>query len=314
MSETEASKCTSELLRGVPVGAVLVTHNRPVELRESARVVAAQSHPLSTIVVVDNGVDHQATRDVLDSVEWGETGVSLVHKPENIGPAGGFAVGCRQLDAVDPVDWVLLLDDDDPLPGPSVLGDLLELALAMRRADETFGGIAMKGARFRARSLRTLGVELDDQAVAPVDHLHGCNAPLYWRAALRDVGEFDEKLFWGLEELDTGLRLTRRGWRLYMAVGLMKQFPLPERYYRLRRRPRLTVSEPVPADYYRIRNLAYIGWRHAAPINVVSALFVRAIGKPLVNLVIHPRRASRTLAMNLRALYDGTTGRMGRRL
>lgn len=297
----------------VGVGGVLVTYNRPKDLRLSAEAAAAQTHPLSAIVVVDNGADHDVTRAVLDEVEWGATHVCVVHEPDNIGPAGGFALGCRWLDAIGPVEWVLLLDDDDPLPGATVVGDLLELALALSAADESFGGIGMKGARFRARSLRTLAVPLDGPDIVPVDHLHGGYAPLYRRSALQDVGEFDARLFWGFEELETGLRLTRRGWRLYMAVGLMRRSPPTAKYRSLRSRPRLSLHEPTSSDYYRVRNMAWIGWRHASPLHVVAAMFVRAIGKPLANMAVRPRLATRALRMNGRALRDAMTGRMGRR-
>ncbi len=295
------------------VGGVLVTYNRPDELDVSARALAAQTHPVSTLIVVDNGTDNRATQQVLAGVKWGDTHVVVVHAPENLGPAGGIAAGCRELDAVDPVEWVLLLDDDDPLPGPNVLNDLLAAAVQISSSDAAFGGIAMKGARFHSRSLRTRGVPLTGEKFVSVDHLHGGYAPLYSRAALRDVGEFDEKLFWGFEELEAGLRLTEKGWNLYMAVAMMQAYPLPAKYQGLKNRPGLALSGPSPEAYYKLRNLTYVGWRHASPVNVVVALLLRAVVKPLANLVVRPGVAMRRLAMNGRAVFDGSVGRMGRR-
>ena len=74
-------------MREVPViTAVVVTHNRPDELRLVIRALQAQTFPLARVLVVDNASPLPAV-DVLA----GFSDVEIIRNDNNTGGAGGFA-------------------------------------------------------------------------------------------------------------------------------------------------------------------------------------------------------------------------------
>ena len=101
------------------VVAVTVTFRRPDLLGRLVDAVRSQTRPPAAHLVVDNGGDAVVT-------PGGGLPVELVRTGENVGPAGGYAVGFREALArgADRV-WVL---DDDAVPDPGCLASLLRAA------------------------------------------------------------------------------------------------------------------------------------------------------------------------------------------
>ena len=71
------------------VVAVVVTHRRLEQLRESLAVVCGQTRPIDHLVVVDNADEH-AVRELVESQPVEATYIGSKH---NLGGAGGFALG-----------------------------------------------------------------------------------------------------------------------------------------------------------------------------------------------------------------------------
>jgi glycosyltransferase involved in cell wall biosynthesis len=293
------------------VDAILVTFNRTQPLVEVCRSALDQSLPLRTLIVVDNNESPLAA-GLLAELDRSatDTEIRVVHPGSNLGPAGGFTSGLRYLrDQVGALDWVLLLDDDDPLPAPDIVERLLE-AVGFAAADRV-GGIALSGATFSPWILLTRPIDPSAGGLIRVDSLHGWAAPLYRAAALEEVGCFRSELFWGLEELDLGIRLARSGWRLNVAADVFMALPTPQKALERPGRPRVRLPDPSPRDYYKLRNTVDIGLRYFGLRNVVLAMIVRALLKPIANLPVRPVIATRTLRQNLRAISDGFRSRLG---
>lgn len=89
------------------MAAVVVSYNRRDLLRASLRALEAQSHPLSEIIVVDNG----STDGAPDLVRSEFPNVMLFETGANIGGAGGFAWGV-ELAIARGHDYAWLMDDD----------------------------------------------------------------------------------------------------------------------------------------------------------------------------------------------------------
>lgn len=292
------------------LGAVLVTYDRPEQLRESILAVGAQTVPLARLVVVDNGM---GADDVVDAVRHAvPCPIEVLASRTNDGPAGGFNRGVSALaPTLGPEGWVLLLDDDDPLPSPEVLAHLLATRDRLCGSGIALGGIGMKGARFDRRRIRTVPVRLGRSGVVEVDHLHGGYGPLYRVQALSDAGNFRTELFWGFEELDIGLRLVDAGWRLFMDLDTLNRFGDNPKLA-ASSRPQFRVEGWDPRRYYKLRNLTVIASERASRRHVAVALALRAVAKPLANLLIRPRRAVAALRGNLVAVRDARAGRLGR--
>ena len=306
------------------VHAILVTFHRHEDLRESVGGLVRQSVKATTLVVVDNGGDVGAGQ--LRAMADGRDGLPIIRliASDNSGPAGGYNLGLEALDEIaSDDDWVLMLDDDDPMRDPEILELLLNRAESLLARYPRTVGVGLKGATFDSRRLRTMPVHreggslMSEPAVpidVPVDHLHGGYFPLYRRKALRRCGGFRSELFWGFEELDLGLRLGKQGGLLWVAPDLLAQVPANPKTSNVRTRPSPWVEAPTPRRYYTLRNLTDIGLRNAPRRYVYKALLIRALIKPLVSLPVHPVWAVRALRLNRRAVWDARRGTLGRRL
>ena len=288
---------------------VLVTHRRPAELATMLEVLAAQDRPLDRLVVVDNAPSDASRRLVASLAPDAE----YVAAPENLGPAGGIAVGMgRLLDGADDDDWIATLDDDDP-PGSSTLGALLEFGVAQRAIDPHTGAVGVAGIRLdrlRGRYLRVPEAEL--RGPVAVDSIGGNKWPVYSVAAIRAVGVFRPDLFFGHEELEFGLRLGAGGWTLYASGPLWADLRRSEAVEGAEISPSFAVP---PADwrrYYSLRNLVRVLVDHGATTGAVYVSVVAGVAKPVANLAVRPGLAWSNLRQNVRALRDAWTGRLGR--
>ena len=90
---------------------VLVTYRRPAQLATMLTAVAAQTRPLDDLVVVDNDPATE-TRQMLHAAA---PVAEYIPSSENLGPAGGIALGMqRLLERAAEGDWIVTLDVDDP--------------------------------------------------------------------------------------------------------------------------------------------------------------------------------------------------------
>ncbi len=89
------------------VCAILVTHNRKELLREALAALAAQTVPVSRIVVVDNASDDGTPK----LVEREFPQVEVLRVTKNVGGAGGFHLGMKAALARE-CAWLWLMDDD----------------------------------------------------------------------------------------------------------------------------------------------------------------------------------------------------------
>ncbi len=185
-------------------------------------------------------------------------------------------------------------------------------------SDPMTAAIGFSGAqfdRFRARLVRAAYDRGDP--LTPVDYFASGHLPMYRVGAIRDVGTFRSLLFFGLDELEFGLRLGRAGYALY---GL----PPPISVLRSERRKvkpnkrrigrRLRIEGADWRRYYSLRNLIYILRTSGRPLLALRVTLTRGLLKPIVNGLLSPRRAGAQLGLHWRASRDAWTGRMGRTL
>jgi glycosyltransferase involved in cell wall biosynthesis len=292
---------------------ILVTHRRPHALRAALEALRRQSRRLDRLVVVDNAPALQTEGLVRHS----DAASHLVYiaSGENVGPAGGIARAMEMVlsDAGDGA-WVAMFDDDDPPHSDDVLRCLIEFGIERLRRDPLTAGVGLAGARFdptRGRILRIRDDELEGPVV--VHYIGGGQVPIYRVAVIREVGTFNEELFFGFEELDFGWRLVRAGYHLYVDG---------ERWRHERERrgrvgvsggPSLRLADEPWRRYYSIRNLIHV-LRTDARNLAAARVATRATGKAVINLGLRPRTAAQHLPITMRACWDGWTARMGRRV
>jgi glycosyltransferase involved in cell wall biosynthesis len=292
---------------------VLVTFRRPAELSTSLARLADQDRPLDHLVVVDNDRSARAA-DLVDEFVRQGNDASYVATPENLGPAGGIAIGMEHaLRRARDADWIVLVDDDDPPDEPSVLSNMANFGAEMLAADPRTAGVGLVGARFdwrRGRLNRIGDAELI--GAVPVDYIGGNQFPFYLASAVRDVGPFATNLFFGFDDLEYGLRLRRSGYRLFASGSLWLEQRRRQGRLGLHVRPAGALGEPGWRRYYSLRNTIHILRSNGRGATAARVAVVRGIAKPLANVPRGPRAAWRHLRLGARACRDGWMGKMGR--
>lgn len=290
---------------------VLLTFRRPDDLERSLRAIAEQGARFDELVVVDNEPSDQ-TRAIVER-RRSDLGVTrYVGAPANLGAAGGRSLGARDLltkGADD--DWIVFLDDDDPLPTPDTLERLVASAERMLAADPRTAGVGLRGARLDRWTGRPVPVA--GPGTPPVDHLHGNCLPCYRLGPLREVGPFDPRLFFGFEELELGLRLRRARFTLYADTELNAAVGTAMGHADPFARPRLRLDVPSLRRYYELRNLLVVLRRDGRHMQAVAWALVAGILKPVAWLAVHPRLAVTTLRLDFVAIRDAFAGRLGPR-
>jgi glycosyltransferase involved in cell wall biosynthesis len=298
---------------GTAVHGVLVTFRRAAALDATLKQLAKQSRRLDALVVVDNDADPWV-REVVAANSDAAGNVEYIDAPDNLGPAGGLALGTSEvLHTANDGDWVMFLDDDNPPRTADMFSQITLFAEEMLRRDPNMGGVGLIGARFDVRS--GLSVRVPDEELrgaVRVQYVGGGQLPCFRVAAMREVGLPDPALFFGFDDLEYGLRLQAAGRPLYVngdvwyrerhVYGLLGIDKLPSR----------AIKSIGWRDYYGTRNLVWIlrsNRHHVAAARVVA----RRVGaKAVYNLFRNPASAWGHLALGARATFDAYAGRMGR--
>jgi glycosyltransferase involved in cell wall biosynthesis len=279
----------------VQVHGVLVTYRRPEACRAALEALGRQTRRLDSLVVVDNAPSTEV-QEFVDASDAAKV-MHYIASATNSGPAGGIAQGMMKcLTYADADDFVCVLDDDDPVDDPGILGATLRFALT---TDADVAGVGSGGAVFDWSSGR-LRPALPG---AEVDYLKSDRCPLYRIRALQSVGVFAERLFFGFDDLEFGLRLHRSAWRLLVVPNA----PVPANFAA----PSWRVSDAGWRRYYSLRNLIYVLRTDGHRLTALRVSVIVGFVKPLVNLPRAPRLSLRSLGLNARAVLDGWSGRLG---
>jgi rhamnopyranosyl-N-acetylglucosaminyl-diphospho-decaprenol beta-1,3/1,4-galactofuranosyltransferase len=290
----------------VDLYAVIVTYRRPLELQTALQALRGQTRPPAAIIVVDNDPGALVERTLGPDI-------TLLCPGDNLGPAGGIALGMTHvLSRASDEDWIVLVDDDDPPPDDDVIEQLLACAeRASPGGASTVSAVGMVGTRFdrrRGRPERVPDRDLE-AAVVDVDWIAGNQLPIYAVQAVRRHGVFDPTLFFGFEELEYGLRLRAAGERLVVPGAMALS--------RREQRGRVGLGPRVPSKggmawrrYYSARNLLLITRRYAGRRAGARALARSALAGPVRSLVLL-RRPDLARA-SLRGSLDALRGRTGR--
>jgi glycosyltransferase involved in cell wall biosynthesis len=294
------------------IHGILVTYRRPAELHLSLERLAGQRRPLDSLVVVDNAAGGEAAAIVGTHAQ--ALPAEYVPAPDNLGPAGGIALGMDRVaaSAADD-DWVLTLDDDDPLTDADVVADLEAFAIRMLERDVRTAQVGLVGARFDRRRGRLARVRSGEMAgPVLVDYIGGNHCPFIRVGPLREVGPFRSELFFGLDDLDFGLRLRRAGYRTYVDGDRWRVRRATRRGLDRDVEPSLELGLASWRRYYSLRNAIDILRSNGEHATAARVMLVSGIAKPVANLTREPRAALAHLRLNWRACRDGWTGRLGR--
>ncbi len=274
---------TGSARRRLPV--VLVHRDQPERCAASVAAFLAQDVPVAVTVV-----DNASTPASLARLRELAPDAEIVTTGANLGFGPGANVGLRRWLNSDDGEWVAVAPHD-AIPEPGCLRRLLAEVTARP-------GAALVSAEF--------GSEFDFVPVLDkvmggfyraaergdgwqdVDYPHG-TLLLARRAALEEIGLFDERYFAYCEEVDLGLRARRAGWEVGMVWGaVVRNGRLPQQ---------------LLADYLQVRNTLLLvrdsaGWYYASWRCLLAGWHIAA------KTARDPRRGLLHLRLEGRAVAD----------
>ncbi len=280
--------------------AFIVTFMRDSALRRVLRSLAEQSLTARRLLVVDNAAS-KATEDVCSASELSPR-LTYLAPPDNVGPAGGTTLAMEwALHNFGDADWLLRVDDDRPLPSSHFLQSHVERAEHLVAVDPKTGIVGTDGAIWDWERAR-LRPRAERQDLAAVHYVKTGSFPLYRLDMVREVGTFRTEFFFGMTEVDYGLRVQRAGWSQW-AVGT--EWMAARGVGRLQ-------SAVDWRRYYSIRNTIIVLLEEGHKWAAWRMGVARAIGRPLVILPRSPSTAGRALRLGVRALWDARARRLGK--
>lgn len=294
------------------VHCVLVTFRRLDELAETLARLGEQTQILASLIVVDNDAN-DAVREIVESSSHVAARVEYRASDENLGPAGALALGTEHvLESADDGDWIVFFDDDDPPRTPDTVGQIVEFGDRVLRADSRLGAVGMVGARFDRRTGR-LESAADEELSGPIEvsYIGGGQIPCYRVAVIKEVGLPNGSFFFGLDDLEYGLRFVEAGWNIYADGDAWADARFAAGRIGIDRSPSRVIQSVGWRFYYSTRNLVWILARRGEMAGIVHVIG-RMLAKFVYNLPRHPRVAMSYLRLGARAVFDGWAGRMGR--
>jgi rhamnopyranosyl-N-acetylglucosaminyl-diphospho-decaprenol beta-1,3/1,4-galactofuranosyltransferase len=242
------------------VVAVVVTRHRSALLVDSLAAMAKQTHPVTHLVVVDNGPD-QPARDVVEACGLPVTYLQSWH---NLGGAGGFALGMLHALALG-AEWVWLGDDDGRAADEHVLATLLDIAkrrelavvspvVADQADPETLAFPLRRGLRWH-RGRDALG---GDELLPGIASFF--NGALFRASTLDVVGVPDLRLFVRGDEVEMHRRVVRSGLPFGTCLRAVYVHPNGSDEFKPMLGGRLHAQDPEDPvkRYYTYRNRGYL--------------------------------------------------------
>lgn len=234
------------------LGAFVISYHRPDTVVATIQALFAQSYPPDFVWVIDNSenleTDH-AVAGLLDGrIRYHRMGY-------NAGPAGGAAKGL-ELCTRDGAEWIYWGDDNDP----PFRSDCFERLLAIRDVNPFCGVLGAVGHFFDRKKgvikrIQTRLLEKKDWV--EVDSIAGGMCMLVSAEVVKAGVHPDKDLFFGFEELDFCLKVSRKGFALVVDCKLFLE--AREKSGRLDfERPVYQPKNNLAREYYSLRNLLHI--------------------------------------------------------
>jgi GT2 family glycosyltransferase len=178
-------------------------------------------YPNFDVVVIDNGSTDDSAARVRGTFPWAK----LIENGKNLGFSGGCNVGIKYAQQQGS-DFIWLLNNDTTVH-PGALQAMVEKAQSNPRIGAVGSVIYFMDEPARLQCwgggcvnfwLGKAGHYLKEIPDEKVESITGCSL-LLSRAAIDEVGAFDEGFFMYWEDADICFRMRRAGWRLAVAGG-----------------------------------------------------------------------------------------------
>lgn len=288
------------------IAAVIVTYNRLDMLQDCLQALSAQTHPLTDIIVINNG-STDGTADWLDQ----QSQLTVIHQG-NSGSAGGFYTGIKAADERG-YDWIWIMDDD----GYPALNSLEQLLAASIKRPEinVWGCIVMDRDKpgqlaFECAAITNAIGEIDASIEFIDNWAPFFNGILLSGSTIKKIGYPNPGLFiWG-DEFDYYERVIAAGHKIASTTKAVFYHP-KDRLYATKYRGQYVYDGTINwRAYCFFRNRAYVGRKYFNSTRSMVLLNQFAYWRkklPLGEFI-------KAVALTLKAHIDGLSYNLKRKL
>jgi GT2 family glycosyltransferase len=237
---------------GVKLGGFVITYHRPVVLLATIQSIFSQSCPPDFLWIIDNSEDLETDHAVAGLLD---PRIRYYRMGYNAGPAGAAGRGLK-LCAQEGADWIFWGDDNDP----PFRKDCIERLLSIRDVNPFCGVLGSVGQFFDRKKGVIKRVQtrlLEKKEWIEVDYVAGGMCMLVSGEVAKSGMAPNPDLFFGFEELDFCLRVSRKGYSIVVDCGLFLE--ARKKYDKMDyERPFYKQKKNLVREYYSLRNLLMI--------------------------------------------------------
>lgn len=236
----------------IRLGAFVITYNRPDTLLETIQAIFDQTYPPDFLWIIDNSENLETDHAIAGLLDFR---IRYYRMGYNTGPAGAAAKGL-ELCVQEGADWIYWGDDNDP---PFRL-DCFERLLAIRDVNPFCGVLGSVGHFFDRKKGVIKRIQtrlLEKKEWVEVDSIAGGMCMLVSAEVVKAGVLPDKNLFFGFEELDFCLKVSRKGFALVVDCGLFLEARKESGRLDFER-PTYQQKKNLAREYYSLRNLLYI--------------------------------------------------------
>lgn len=289
----------------VKLGAFVITYNRPDTLLATIQAIFEQTYPPDFLWVIDNSENLETNHAIARLLD---TRIRYHRMGYNSGPAGAAGVGLKFC-AKDGADWIFWGDDNDPPFRP----DCFERLLAIRDVNPFCGVLGAVGQFFDRKKGVIKRVQtrlLEKKDWIEVDYVAGGMTMLVSRHVAIEGVAPDPTLFFGFEELDFCLKVSRKGYAIIVDCGLFLE--ARRKYGKLEfERPVYHPKSNLNREYYSLRNLLMISDLLTLP-TMRNQLIKKWIAKSIYGFRYGPTYGVKNFKLIFLAFYHYLKGVKGK--
>lgn len=229
-----------------------MTYNRPLILLETIKEIFQQSYPPELLWIIDNSEDLETDHAIASLLD---SRIKYFRMGYNSGPAGAALKGLA-LCADEGLDWIYWGDDNDP----PFRNDCFERLLAISYNNSYCGVLGIVGQFFDRKKgviKRVQSRLLEKKEVIEVDYVAGGMCMLVSGEIAKMGIAPNPNLFFGFEELDFCLKVSKKGYKIYVDCKLFLE--ARKKHGRLEfQRGNYKRKGNLVREYYSLRNLLLI--------------------------------------------------------
>jgi GT2 family glycosyltransferase len=298
----------SKDLSNIKFAGFIMTYERADILEQTIEKILSQSIAPKKLLIVDNS-ESNATELMIKRLQ---NPILMYHKVgNNSGPAGAAKIGLEVL-SKEGFDWIYWGDDDDA----PIFQDTFKILLDTAVSNDKCGCVGVVGQyfnRFTGFVKRVPNELLQSEGVLDVDTIAGGMSKIVNGDMIRKYQIFpDEKLFFGMEELDFDLKIKKIGYTLLVDRQFYYQHRL--RWNRVdvpNKSLQAKSNNALVREYYSIRNGLYIYSKNRLVSASIIFFFYYAT-KQIISFKFGINQGKQRLEIFSKAISDLFYSKMGR--